>query len=196
MTAGGSPGSDPAGLLDLPDGTLVRSRVEDDPAAPLATALDRELTGYAVFEPQDALLLDDDGAGVIAFEDGVPRLAYHTATGVGGPDALADLAAPGPYDVELRELPADALAGFERPDRRVSPGAVADRLAGDPALAERTRAAAPAERNDENLGEGDSLDAVEAFLEDEEKVAAIRDHAREEARERAEQWGLVEELEE
>ena len=187
---------------NLPDGTLVRSRVESDPAAPLSTALDRELTGYAVLEPQDALLLDGDGAGVLAFEEGVPRFAYHTGTDRGGPSALADLAVPGPYSVELRELPdlpTEALAKSER-DRselRVPPGMPADRLAGDPDLAERTRTAAPPEwREDgESGGEGGSLDAVEAFLEDEEKIAAIRDRAREEARERAERWGLDEELE-
>ena len=181
---------------DLSDGTLVRSRVEPDAAAPLSTALDRELTGYAVLEPQDALLLDGDGAGVLAFEDGVPRLAYHTGTGRGGSDALADLAAPGPYDVELRKLAADELPEGEA-DLRVPPGMPADRLAGDPDLAERTRTVAPAEWEDEGekSGEDGSLDAVEAFLDDEEKIDAIRDRAREEAKERAEQWGLDGELE-
>uniref|UniRef100_UPI000E27D9EE hypothetical protein n=1 Tax=Halorussus litoreus TaxID=1710536 RepID=UPI000E27D9EE len=145
MTRERASGSNPDS--DLPDGTLVRSRVTSDPAAPLSAALDRELTGYAVLESQDALLLDDDGASVIAFEDGVPRFAYHAATGAGGPDALADLAAPGPYDVELRELPADGdLDAIAHPDRRVPPGMAAERLAGDPDLAERTREAAPPER--------------------------------------------------
>jgi hypothetical protein len=184
------------GTPDLPDGTLIRSRVESDPAAPLATALDRELTGYAVFEPQDALLLDADGAGVVGFEDGVPRFAFHTGTGRGGSNALADLAALGPYDVELRELPAAELPEGDV-DFRVPPGMPADRLAGDPELAERTREAAPAEWQVgvEKGGEDGSLDAVEAFLEDKEKIDAIRDRAREEARERAEEWGLDGELE-
>lgn len=195
------------GLPELPEGALVRSRVEPDAAAPLATALDRELTGYAVLEPQDALLLDGEGAGVLAFEEGVPRFAYHTGTDRGGPTALADLATPGPYSVELRELPdppdlsnhpSETLAESERPDLRVPPGMAADRLAGDPDLAERTRAAAPAEWKSGEGGErgdGGSLDAVEAFLEDEEKIDAIRDRACEEARERAERWGLDDELE-
>ena len=180
----------------LSDGTLVRSRVEPDAAAPLSTALDRELTGYAVLEPQDALLLDGDGVGVLAFEDGVPRLAYHTGTDRGGSDALADLAAPGPYDVELRELAGGKLPDGDA-DLRVPPGMPADRLAGDPQLAERTRNVAPAEweGGGERADEGGSLDAVEAFLADEEKIDAIRDRAREEARERAEQWGLDGELE-
>jgi hypothetical protein len=190
------------GVPELPEGPLVRSRVEPDAATPLATALDRELTGYAVLEPQDALLLDGDGAGVLVFEDGVPRLAYHTGTGRGGSNALADLAAPGPYNVELRELsgdelPTDGFAGRASSDLRVPPGMPADRLAGDPQLAERTRNVAPAEWEDggERADEGGSLDAVEAFLADEEKIDAIRDRAREEARERAEQWGLDGELE-
>jgi hypothetical protein len=182
--------------LDVATGTLVRSRVEPDAAAPLDTALDRELTGYAVLEPQDALLLDGDGVGVLAFEDGVPRLAYHTGTGRGGSEALADLAAPGPLDVELRELPAAELPEGDG-DIRVPPDMPADRLAGDPQLAERTREVAPAEwlEGSEEGSESDSLDAVEAFLEDEEKIDAIRDRAREEAKERAEQWGLDGELE-
>ncbi|NHN57675.1 MULTISPECIES: hypothetical protein [Halorussus] len=180
---------------------MLRSRVESDPAVPLAAALDRELTGYAVLEPQDALLLDADGAGLVAFEDGVPRFAYHTGTDRGGPEALADLAAPGPYDVALRRLPDDALARHDRPDLRVPPGLAAERLAGDPDLAERTRAAVPDDsRGDDRGGAvdetpgGESLDAVEAFLEDEEKIEAIRDRAREEARERAAEWGLDGEL--
>ncbi|MFC4449085.1 hypothetical protein [Halorussus aquaticus] len=183
----------------LADGTLLRSRVESDLSVPFAAALDRELTGYAVLEPQDALLLDADGAGVVAFESGVPRSAYHTGTDRGGSAALADLAAPGPYDVTLRSLPTDDLAVDAPPDLRVPPGLVADRLAGDPDLAERTRETAPAEwrdggdeRPDDDADE--SLDAVEAFLDDEEKIAAIRDRAREEARERAEEWGLDGEL--
>ncbi|UPV72900.1 hypothetical protein M0R89_10100 [Halorussus limi] len=210
-------------LPDLPNGTLVRSRVESDLTAPLAAALDRELTGYAVLEPQDALLLDAEGAGVVAFEAGVPRFAYHTGTGRGGPAALADLAVPGPYDVALRRAP-DALAAvaaLDRRDLRVSPGLVADRLAGDPDLAERTRAVAPSEWHDaggadddagvETSDKGSASDsgsesdrgpasdsgspsAVEAFLDDEEKIDAIRDRAREEARERAEEWGLEGEL--
>jgi hypothetical protein len=183
----------------LPEGTLVRSRVESDPAVPLESALDRELTGYAVFEPQEALLLGGDGAGVLAFEEGIPRFATYTATDASGPTALADVAPVGPYSVELRELPAEELADFERPDRRVPPGMAADRLAGDPDLAERTREAAPPEwmegGEDEEPGDGGSLGAVEAFLDDEEKVAAIRDRAREEAQERAEEWGLDGELE-
>jgi hypothetical protein len=200
------PSADAPNAPDLPEGTLLRSRVDPDPAAPLSAALDRELTGYAVLEPQDALLLDADGAGLLVFEAGVPRFAYHTGTDRAGPAALNDLVAPGPYDVELRELPAETLAefdGLERSDCGIPPGMAADRLAGDPDLAERTRTAAPPEwREDGGSGDGDGdggdsgeLDAVEEFLEDDEQIAEIRERAREEARERAEKWGLDGQLE-
>jgi hypothetical protein len=82
--------------MRLPHGELVRSRVVSDPATALVAAAERELTGYAVFEPQDSLLLDADGRGVVTFEAGVPVLAYHTGTDRGGPEAIADLAVPGP----------------------------------------------------------------------------------------------------
>ncbi|WP_134669422.1 hypothetical protein [Halorussus marinus] len=181
--------------MSLPSGTLVLSRVVGDPGDALATALDRGLTGYAVLEPQDALLLDGTGEGRLTFEDGVPVAAGHTGTGRRGADALADLAVPGPYRVELRSVSAGALEAYHREaDRRVAADAPADLLAGDAALADRTRAAAPTSRRDETADAG-SMDAVEAFLDDEEKIDAIRERAREEARERAEQWGFDETLE-
>lgn len=194
--------------MKLPRGTLIRSRVVSDPATPLVIALDKELTGYAVLEPQDALLLDSEGKGVVTFEKGVPVLAYHTGTDRGGPKAVADLAVPGPYRVEVYELAAEALSEiheadkfegdeFEADELRIPPAMAADRLAGDPNLAERTRAAAPEARQAAGCDDGDeagSMDAVEAFLEDTEKIEAIREQAREEATERAEQWGLGDEL--
>jgi len=167
---------------------LTFARVVDDAAAALSLALDRELTGHAVLTPQDALLLDDDGEGVVAFTDGVPTHVRHTATGRGGAAALADLATTGPLRVECY---AGDDGGVPHTDQHaVAPGVPAERLAGDDALAERTRAAAETvETADAESGDGD-LDAVEAFLADEEKVAAIRDRAREEARERAAEWGF------
>jgi hypothetical protein len=65
----------------------------------------------------------------------------------------------------------------------------AERLAGDQSLADRTREAAPADRRDD-----DETDPVAAFLDDEAKVDAIREQARTEARRRAEEWGLDDEL--
>jgi hypothetical protein len=162
------------------------SRVVADAAAALDLVLDRELTGYAEFTPQDALLLDDGGAGVLAFEDGVPTHVKHSGSGRGGDAALADLAVPGPIRVEC-------YAGGDPPvpetdQFAVAPGTPAERLAGDARLADRTRAAAPSGHTQG----GESMDAVEAFLEDDEKIDAIRERAREEASERAEEWGFEE----
>jgi hypothetical protein len=167
----------------MTDGSLVRSRVVADPGDALATALDRTLTGYAALEPQSALLLDGDDRGVFVLSDGVPVAARHDGTGRRGADAVADLAGPGPFRVELYEA--------SPPDRDrfgpLDPGTPADLLADDPALADRLRAAAP-----ESAGTdaGGSLDAVEAFLADEERIEAIREHARAEAERRAEEWDI------
>lgn len=173
---------------------LTFARTVADPAAALALVLDRELTGHAVFTPQDSLLLDADGAGVLAFVDGVPTHVKHTGSGRAGAAALADVAVPGPLRVEC-------YAGEDGPVPRsdeyaVAPGTPAERLAGDSTLAERTRAVAPPEVGAEAASGGEgSMDAVEAFLADEEKIEAIRERAREEAEERAEEWGLDVELE-
>jgi len=168
---------------------LTFARVVDDTAAALSLALDRELTGHAVLTPQDALLLDDDGAGVVAFTDGVPTHVHHTETGRGGAPALASLAATGPLRVECY---AGDDGSVPRTDRTaVAPGTPAERLAGDDELAARTRdAARAADIDDADANDAGDPDAVEAFLADEQKVEAIRDRAREEARERAEEWGF------
>ena len=182
--------------MKLPEGRLVRSRVVEDPRTVLVDALDRDLTGYAVFEPQDALLLDERGRGLVTFRAGVPVVAYHTGTDRAGPPALADLAAAGPYRLELFALaPADLAAVHDRPAFRVPPGMAAERLAGDPALAASTRRGAPGDRE---LSASDDSDetgetepgAVEAFLDDEAKIDAIKTQAREEAKRRAEEWGF------
>ncbi|MFB6298463.1 MAG: hypothetical protein ABEH56_08080 [Salinirussus sp.] len=174
--------------MNLPRGSLLRRRVIEDPATPLTDALEADLTGYARLESQDALLLDAEGTGLLTFEAGVPVAAYHTGTDAGGPAALADIAVPGPKRLELYELDGSVLASVhDARDLRVPPGAPAERLAGDPALAERTRSRAPDTRLDED---DDGPGAVEAFLEDEAKIAAIRERAREEARARAEEWDL------
>jgi len=175
--------------MKLPSGRLVRQRVIEVPGTALANALDAELTGYARLESQDRLLLDADGVGVLTFESGVPVVAYHTGTDAGGPAALADIAVPGPYRLELYELDGESLAPIhDASDLRVPPGSPAERLAGDPALAERTRARAPPERLEDA---DDEPGAVESFLEDEQKIEAIREQAREEARARAEEWGFA-----
>jgi hypothetical protein len=194
--------------LEIPRGRLVRSRV--GVASALRAAFSRELTGYARIEP-DSLLADGE-PGVITFAEGVPRAAYcERSAGRGerggdspelgrgdrpvgsdsrGVDALAALAGPGPCSVELYELPADTLVTVhDAPEFSVPPGAPAEQLADDPALADRIRERAPDDAHD-----GDAS-ALESFLEDEERIAAIQKEARAEAEQRAEEWGLDGELE-
>lgn len=176
--------------MKLPRGSLLRRRVVIDLSTPLETVLESEVTGYARLESQDTLLLEGDGVGVVTFEDGIPMVAYHTGTDRTGIEALDDIAMAGPYRVELYELTADVLADAHNSDELlVPPGTPAKRLAGDPALSERTVDRAPAERTVAGKT-GDSLDAVESFLEDEQSIETLRDRAREEAKERADQWGF------
>jgi hypothetical protein len=178
-----------AAELRIPRGTLLRSRVVSDVATTLSRALDRELTGYATLAPQETLLLAGDARGVLTFANGVPVLAYNTVSDSGGPDALAELAVPGPYRAELYAVDGDALATAHEADAlRVAPGAAATELADDPALADRTREAAPDDRLADP--EADDADAVAAFLADDDRIEAIREQAREEAAERADEWGL------
>jgi hypothetical protein len=170
----------------IPEGELLRSRVLADLAPALSDVLDRRLDGYALISSRGSLLGRDDGRGVITFEAGVPALAYHSGTDRGGPPALSDVG-PSPYRFELYALEADALEFPHRIEElRVPPGAVAERLADDPGLADRTRESAPrggvvGERTD---------DAVEAFLEDESAIDDIRRSAREEALDRADEWNF------
>lgn len=179
--------------MKLPRGRLQRRRVVGDLATPLQNALEAGLTGYCRLESQDALLLEAEGVGVLTFEDGLPRAAYHTGTDAGGPAALADIAVSGPYRIELYELEADALAEVHAADDlTVPPDMPAGRLAGDADLADRTRERAPAGAMDREAEEpADEPGAVEAFLADEEKIAAIQERAHEEAERRAREWGLA-----
>jgi hypothetical protein len=176
--------------MNLPAGSLLRKRVVDDPATALSTALDRHVTGYLRLSSQAALLLEDESRGVITLADGVPVLAYHTGTDRGGPAALGDIALPGPYGMALYEVPPRRLERVhEARALRVPPGMPAERLAGDPSLAERTRDVAPVHRLEESPGES-ATSAVEAFLEDEEKISRLKERARTEAAERAAEWDL------
>jgi hypothetical protein len=178
--------------IQIPRGTLVRSNVVSDPGAVLSTVLDREMTGYVLLEPHDAVLLGAETRGVITFEEGVPVLAYEAESDTGGAAALGALAVPGPYSADLFELPsAELTAAHDVGALQIPPPMPADRLAGDPDLAARTRETAPADRVDDPAG-GD--DPVAAFLADEETIAAIRQQARDEARQRAAEWGLDDHL--
>jgi len=223
--ASGGPARDPVGppSLAIPRGRLVRSRVVVDIGTTLSAALERAVTGYAVVSPGDALLLgdgaggtDDGRVGVLAFEEGVPTLAYHAGIDAGGRAALSAFDV-GPCRVEMYDCGADALRAAAVEGLRVPPGLPAERLANDPGLAERTRARAPEtavdgsgddaaatpgssecrgsrDRTRTGDGPGGDLDAVEAFLEDADRVAAIRERAREEAQRRAAEWGLDDHL--
>jgi hypothetical protein len=174
-----------------PRGRLRRQRVVEDPATALANALEADLTGYARLESQDALLLDAEGAGVVTFADGVPVAAYHTGTDSAGAEAISDIAVAGPYRLGLYELDATALAPVHDTEAfRVEPGMPAELLAGDAALAARARERAPDERVADGATDTDDGDPVAAFLEDEARIEAIRERAREEAERRASEWGL------
>jgi hypothetical protein len=175
----------------IPEGSLRTSRVVDDAGEALSTALDARLTGYAVVEPADALLLAEETRGVVTFEEGVPVLAFERGGDRRGDAAVRGLSTPGPTRVELYDLPPDELARAHEDAAdaaRVPPGLPAERLARDARLAERTREAAPETRVREET------DALAAFLADEERVEAIRAEARADARRRAEEWGLADQL--
>lgn len=173
--------------MNLPQGRLIRQRVLEDVETVLATAFERRLTGYARLEPQETLLLDGDGIGVVTFDDGVPFAAYHTGTDASGTDAITDIGSKGPYRLSLYELDESITEQIYDDDAlRVPPGLPATQLAGDAELAEKTRNRAPDEWQQETTTT--SLEAVEQFLDDETRVESIRERARNEAHSRAEQW--------
>ncbi|WP_410765578.1 hypothetical protein [Haloferax sp. DFSO60] len=173
--------------MRIPQGALLRSRVVDTPGEALERVLDEELTGYVIFEPQDALLLGSETRGVVTFEGGIPVLAYDTEQHVGGRNGLDGFAVTGPHRVSVHEVAGDDLAeAHETTEFQIPPGEPARVLAGDDALADRTRELAPESRRDD----GRDQSAVEAFLADAEAIEAIQREAREEAQSRAEEWGL------
>ncbi|MCL9814491.1 hypothetical protein [Natranaeroarchaeum aerophilus] len=183
--------------MKVPHGRLLRSRVVSNPATAFSTVLDDSLTGYLVFEPQDTLLLDDRGRGVVTVRNGVPVLVYHTGTDRGGVDGLADLAVPGPYKIDVFELSDAEIERLHDADElRVPPGEPAERVAGDPHLADRTRSRAREHGlfPDDVANLDTNEDAVVSFLSDEERIEAIKRQAREDAERQASEWGLNDEL--
>ncbi|MXR50717.1 hypothetical protein GRX03_03730 [Halovenus sp. WSH3] len=177
--------------MNLPQGRLLRQRVLSSPETVLTGALDRRLTGYARLEPQETLLLSADRVGVVTFVDGVPVAAYHTAPDASGTDALTEIASSGPYRLGLYELEESALDRIhESESARVPPEMPARVLGGDQQLIERTRQRAPNDRLESESNGRDSLAAVEAFLENEQQIEAIRDRAQSEAESRADEWNL------
>lgn len=166
-------------MSDLP-GDLVRSRVADALAPVLGAVLDRSFTGHLTIEPGDSLLFDDGGRAILTIVDGIPHTAYHTGIDTGGPPVLEALTNAGPYRVEHY-----ATTDPRRLGDSVDATAPAQRLTTDQTLVRRTHAAAP-DTDDPDR----SLDAVEAFLDDEATVTAIRERARDEAQRRANDWGI------
>lgn len=208
--------------LPVPRGSLLRAHTVASLGGPLSRALTSEHTGYVVVESADRLLSADATRGVVTFAAGIPVLAYETRTQRGGTDALDALAASAPARVEVYRTEPGALdALHDREDCRVPPGGPARRLAHDERLAAETRARAPADRvsrdtlPDEattdvvespgsalgsnagrpaSAGESETPTALGAFLADDERVSALRTAARAEARDRAAEWGLTDEL--
>ena len=176
--------------IDLPAGNLTFSRVVTDASAALTAALDRRHTGYGVFTPSDALVLDDETHAVIGFQDGIPQ--YALTEDDAGSGALAAAATPGPLRVALHEC----HATLPRDEARIAPDTPARRLAGNDELARRTVEAAPddlrIEADSTVPDAGDDLNAVDAFLADEDAIARIKEQARNEAERRAREWGFDE----
>lgn len=177
--------------MNLPQGQLLRQRVLNTTETVLTGALSRNLTGYARLEPQEALLLSADRAGIITFTDGIPVAAYHTKPDATGADALTEIASSGPYRLGLYALDESALEPLQDSDSvRVPPGLPAKVLSGDKELVERTREQAPRERIEQDECEQGGLDAVESFLDDEPRIETIRSRAQSEAESRADDWDL------
>lgn len=177
--------------MNLPQGQLLRRRVLNSLGTVLEGALERELTGYARLEPQDALLLDSERSGVLTFENGVPCAVYHPSTDTGGSNALTKIASSGPYRLELYELDSNVLDSVHESDSLVvPPGLPAQILTGNEQLAERTRERAPGSQRETATTEQSGLGAVESFLDDENRIKTIRDQARTEAHSRARDWNL------
>lgn len=178
----------------IPTGDLCRSRTDADIAETLVSALDRSLTGYIVFEPQQSILAGDDDRAVITFEQGVPMAAYHTDNDVVGSQAIDALSDSGTPHVDVYTLPATALMSIHRDVTdtfAIAPTAPARRLTDNATLVERTRNAAPQTR----VTGTDTQTAVEAFLADTDQIESIKQEARAEAAARAAEWGFTDQLE-
>lgn len=181
-------------MTDLPQGKLLQSRVVPGVRTVLVEALDRSLTGYAIVTPRRA-----DAKSVFTFETGIPVLAYHTGADAGGERAITALEGVGRCRIDLYGLSMADLRAAEAEELSVPPALPATHLTGDRALAARTRKRA-AQRADADPDAEQPTDragdAVAAFLEDTERIETLREQARAEARRRAEEWGLDEQLDE
>ena len=163
-------------------GALVRARSVDRLSVSLARVLTEEHTGYLRIVADGPL---DGATGVVTVVDGVPVAAVTDGERACGVAALDALAVPGVVRVETYRCETAALASLhDCADYRVPPGAPAERLCDDSALAARSRERAPASR----VGADDST--LLSFLGDDRRLAAIRSEARAEARADADSWGL------
>lgn len=177
--------------MKITGGTLKRSQTVSEYGPVLATILEEQLTGYSRIEPGDAVVLEADGAGVLTFEGGVPQAAYHTTTDATGEAALEELSNLGPFYVEVYTVSEELLAGVhDTPAVCIPPERPAERLAGDPKLADRTRAQASTEQR--KRGRVTKEETLVSFLEDEQRIEQIRTEAKEQARRRAKEWNLEE----
>ncbi|RRJ27878.1 hypothetical protein [Halocatena pleomorpha] len=186
--------------LVLPQGRLLRSRVVSDVHTVLLAALDRSLTGYAVVVPSRT---NAAGNGAFTFDQGVPVLVYHAGTDTGGERALAAFKDVGPCRIDLYALSRERLRSIhDGSTLSVPPALPATYLTGDRTLTVRTRKRA-ARRSDTDIdtdSTGDDTtppadhDAVTAFLADADRIETLREQARDEARQRAKEWDLDEQL--
>ncbi|UPM41984.1 hypothetical protein [Halocatena salina] len=182
--------------LVIPQGELLRSRVVSDVRTVLLEALDRSLTGYVVVVPHR-----DAATGVFTFERGVPVLVYHAGTDAGGERALAVFEDVGPCRIDLYALSLKRLRSVhDGTALSVPPVLPATYLTGDRALIARTRKRA-ARRADTDVDSAESHapppadhDAVAAFLDDADRIETLREQAQKEAKRRAQEWGLDEQL--
>ncbi len=94
--------------------------------------------------------------------------ALHSGQDEGGPPALTAFGGD-PCRTDCHELARWALSAVNgAAEPWILPGLPAERLAGDPSLAERTREQAPSGRL-----EADAMGAIEAFLKGEERIERI-----------------------
>lgn len=181
--------------LTIPRGRLLRSRCVPDIRAVLLAAFERELTGYTIVEPTESPLCDEQGTIVFTFESGLPLCVYHTESGRGGQRVLSEIAAVGPYRLDLYALSAEGLRPLcKRRDLRVPPAMPAERLVGDQELAERVNRRWSERETICAIEEGATTEHVGAFLDDAEGIEAIKEAARAQAERKATEWDLESQL--
>ncbi|MDZ7745335.1 MAG: hypothetical protein U5K28_01940 [Halobacteriales archaeon] len=168
--------------MTIPAGTLIASRVVGSLATPLETCFETRHTGY--LRVVSGVPVADTDPVVVTFDNGVPTAAVVPDGEPTGPRALAALPETGPFRVErIRTTAAVLDALHDRPACRIDAGRLAERAdAAD--LAARIRERAP----------DDADDPVGGFLDDAERIAALKREARAEATAQADEWGLTDQL--